>query len=107
MENPQGKLCPSCNHDIGIWAIIEAGLPTRITCPHCDMRVIYTEFPWFLFTACAVAWVGLMLFMPSTGAVLLDFALLIAAWLPAEIVLTLYMRKTGTLVLKPSKKAAK
>jgi uncharacterized protein (DUF983 family) len=36
-----GRHCPACGRDIGIWPVFSAGLPNRIWCPHCGARVRY------------------------------------------------------------------
>jgi hypothetical protein len=36
-----GKHCPGCGQDIGIWPVFSAGLPNRIWCPHCKARLTY------------------------------------------------------------------
>lgn len=101
MKNSQGKLCPACRNDIGLLAIFEAVLPTRITCPHCDEKLRYAEMPWFSLTACIVAWIGVFLFfLPATGSVLLDVLLMIIAWMPFEAFLVWQARQTNRLELR-------
>jgi len=36
-----GKHCPACGRDIGLWPVFTAGLPNRIWCPHCSARLSY------------------------------------------------------------------
>ena len=36
-----GRHCPSCRKDIGIWPVFTAGLPDWIRCPHCRCRLRY------------------------------------------------------------------
>src|SRR5262245_40267059 len=36
-----GKHCPDCGKDIGIWPIFSAGLPNRVWCPHRTARLRY------------------------------------------------------------------
>jgi hypothetical protein len=38
-----GKNCPVCQRDIGIWPVFAAGLPNRIRCPHCSARLTYSR----------------------------------------------------------------
>ncbi len=38
-----GKHCPGCGKDIGVWPIFSAGLPNRIWCPHCHSRLRYPK----------------------------------------------------------------
>jgi hypothetical protein len=40
----EGKFCPSCNKDIGIWAIVKLGWPTMLKCPHCKTRLKYESW---------------------------------------------------------------
>ncbi len=40
---PDGKHCPECGKDIGLWPIFKAGLPNLIYCPHCDARLAYAH----------------------------------------------------------------
>ena len=36
-----GRNCPGCLRDIGIWPVVRAPLPSRIRCPHCKARLRY------------------------------------------------------------------
>jgi len=36
-----GKHCPECEKDIGVWPVLSAGLPSRVHCPHCHARLTY------------------------------------------------------------------
>ena len=36
-----GKHCPGCEKDIGVWPVLMAGLPTWVRCPHCRARLSY------------------------------------------------------------------
>jgi tetratricopeptide (TPR) repeat protein len=38
-----GRHCPACNVDIGLLAIVRAGLPQRIRCPECGLRLKYAD----------------------------------------------------------------
>jgi hypothetical protein len=37
----EGKNCPACGKDIGLWSVVRAPLPDRIRCPHCRARLRY------------------------------------------------------------------
>lgn len=41
----EGKLCPNCKNDIGVFAILKAGSPSRIKCPFCKTQLKYSPFP--------------------------------------------------------------
>ena len=36
-----GKHCPACGKDIGLWAVLLAAWPSRVRCPHCRARLSY------------------------------------------------------------------
>jgi hypothetical protein len=36
-----GRHCPACARDVGVWPVFSAGLPNRIWCPHCGARARY------------------------------------------------------------------
>ena len=38
-----GKHCPDCGQDIGIWPVFSAGLPSRVRCPFCKSRLSYGD----------------------------------------------------------------
>jgi len=57
-----GKRCPSCQRDIGVWPILTAGLPNRIWCPHCHARLSYrftsqniAILVWVAILVCAIS----------------------------------------------------
>jgi hypothetical protein len=54
-----GKHCPACGKDIGVWPIFSAGLPNRIWCPHCSARLRYRVTTGLLLVIVALA-IGLM-----------------------------------------------
>ncbi len=107
--NEQGKLCPKCGQDIGIWTIIKALWPTMLSCPHCKAAIRYDNSGWGLIT------VGIIFCLPilSILAANIDFfamsfvALLFTAsiislliWLPMELFMVFYLRRNQKLILK-------
>jgi hypothetical protein len=102
---PDGKHCPNCGRDIGVGAIFVAKMPNRIWCPHCRIRLTYRKIWGLLLVlllllfaliyACFIV-VQLLGFegMDQTPAFII---LLIAAWVPIELVSILYLRATKTL----------
>jgi hypothetical protein len=105
-----GKHCPSCDHDIGIWAIFSAGWPSRIFCPSCGARLSYQAM-WGVFlvlcvlallTASASYYATVLLaasfLTDQTLQVVVFFAICFAAWCIVELLMTLYLR--GNKILK-------
>ncbi len=64
-----GKHCPSCGKDIGVWPILSAGLPSRVRCPHCKSRLRYRK------TARIIAFVLVGLYVLVVGAFVLASSL--------------------------------
>jgi len=107
---PEGKRCPACGRDIGIWAVFAAGLPTRIRCPHCKARLSYRG-------AMPIVIVMLLLLGPvvygsyraaqALGDVrswrLLFAGLVLVAWAPIELGFSLYLRARRDLQAPPAK----
>ncbi|MBW8883351.1 MAG: hypothetical protein JF612_00950 [Planctomycetia bacterium] len=101
-----GKHCPVCGKDVGMASMITALWPTRIKCPHCKARLAYLNGSALVVNLLAV-WAGLGViayyalqqwFSPYKPQFYFAIAaLVVAAWLPIELVATLYMRRFGTL----------
>jgi len=101
-----GKHCPQCAKDIGVWPVLTAGLPSRILCPHCKTRLSYGNSGTFL--ACLFAML-LTLAVGSFFAVSSQYsarywkfhavfiAVALAVMLPVDIAATLYLRRYGVL----------
>ena len=43
MAGVEGKNCPNCGVDIGVWPVFSAGLPNRIWCPRCKSQLRYRK----------------------------------------------------------------
>jgi len=67
--SPDGKHCPNCSADIGLWAVFKALTPDRIKCPSCSAGLRY-ELP-----RDGAEWVALVL-GASLAAAALWFVLL-------------------------------
>ena len=101
-----GKHCPQCGKDIGVWPVLTATLPNRIRCPHCKARLFYKDIGMIvinllllLVALCAVAYFfqrqrsaekGIRFYVHVA-------ALAFAAWLPFELAATFYVRHRGQL----------
>ena len=101
-----GKHCPACGKDIGIWPVLTAGLPNWLRCPHCKARLSYGNsgavviclFVLLLVLSAAVFYVIRQRYAANGVQFhLLLAGLVLAAWLPVEFGATLYLRNRGTL----------
>ena len=101
-----GKQCPACGGDIGVWPVLSAGLPNRIRCPHCATRLTYREIGGVVlallvvfaavmagayFASVAVAEVGTLDWLAVFAGVLLG------AWVLVELVAVWFLRNNRTL----------
>lgn len=110
-----GKHCPGCGKDIGMWPIFSAGLPNRIWCPHCKARLRYRNALGLLLGGLALAAAAALgslyaarELVPSeprlaqTGVVLLIF---FAVWCAVEFLLVWLLRSHYELeVVEPKPK---
>ena len=97
-----GKHCPECGEDIGVWPIFSAGLPNRIWCPHCKTRLRYCKTFWLTLGMFALALVILFESWYATGVmvqgepleiqVLIWFLLYFAFWAVIELQLVWFLR---------------
>ena len=98
-----GKVCPACSKDIGVWAIVSAGLPTRVRCPHCHSPLRYDgtiallalPFAVVVFAALVVHEVAVDVGITRPG--LVAAIMVLVTWLPVELLLALYLRDHRTL----------
>jgi len=105
-----GKTCPACGKDIGVWAIVAAGLPSRIRCPHCrtllryDGALVLMALPFAIVIASALILheVAVDVGVPSPG--LLIIVLVLVTWVPVEFLLAMYLRDYRTLRVADSKR---
>jgi DNA-directed RNA polymerase subunit RPC12/RpoP len=94
-----GKRCPACGRDVGLWAVFKAGLPDRIWCPHCGTRVGYERIGGPL----AVLLVAMAALVPAAwyaaGYEPAAFAVtVLAAWCVVEWAAVLFLRSNRRLV---------
>ena len=109
--NKQGKQCPSCKRDIGIWTVLKAPLPTMMRCPHCKAPIQYDEAGGGVIIIVIVMIMPVIYIIGSS----MDFiytmnpiALAIVVggigvliWLPFELLMVFYLRKNQKLIIKP------
>jgi hypothetical protein len=106
-----GKHCPACGKDIGLWPVLSAGLPTWVRCPHCKARLTYGSSFLLLFgVAVMVSVVGVVSYYVASRYLVpssrvseplklysIVAILFLCLWLPIELAFTLYIRMLGTL----------
>jgi len=107
VRSDDGRHCPSCRKDIGLWPVFTAGLPDRIRCPHCRCRLRYenaTGVAVLLLAALAGVVYGAfelsrIVFPSSLGPRnILLAAVAVAAWIPVEWVVVRFLRARRRLV---------
>ena len=106
-QSDDGRHCPSCRKDIGVWAVFTAGLPDRMRCPHCRSRLRYenaTGVVVVLLAALAGVVSGAFamarfLFPSSFGPRNIFFgAVVVAVWIPVEWAVVRFLRARRRLV---------
>jgi hypothetical protein len=103
-----GKQCPACGRDIGVWPIVSAGLPSRIRCPHCFARIRYRGFAGVLlfllaaFPVVAVAALWAASVIPGLSADVQPYAavgILLVSWAAVELAVARFLRGNRELFL--------
>ena len=100
-----GKVCPACAKDIGVWSVVAAGLPSRIRCPHCQTLLRYDgtlallalPFAVVILAALILHEVAVDVGIPRPGLFLV--VMVLVTWVPVELLLALYLRDHRTLHL--------
>jgi hypothetical protein len=98
-----GKVCPACGKDVGVWAIVAAGVPSRIRCPHCRSRLRYDgamavmAFPFAVVVLAALVVHEVAVDVGVARPGLFMAILLLVTWVPVELLLALYLRDNRTL----------
>jgi hypothetical protein len=98
-----GRDCPVCGKDIGLRAVVTAGLPNRIRCPHCRTQLRYDgmitilalPFVIVILAALIIHEVAVDVGVTLPGLVLVIMVLL--TWIPVELFIALYLRDHRTL----------
>ncbi len=98
-----GKHCPDCGRDVGLWAIVSAGMPDRIQCPHCRSRLGYpgVVLPVVLMQAGLAVAVSLSVWSLGLtspwGFFLAVVGGTLVLWVPVEIMFARYLRERSVL----------
>ncbi len=101
-----GKQCPACGKDIGLWPVVRAPFPDRIRCPHCRARLTYRGIGGLVVVLVLVA-VALTLgwfvaanqlpaanFWARLAIVVVGLGVL---WVPVELWAAVYLRRAKVL----------
>jgi hypothetical protein len=101
-----GKHCPVCGKDIGIWPIVAAGLPYRIWCPHCatklhfvkslDVMLVLLVLIVTVVGGAYFVWWEVFASQFAVGA-LVFAALCLGPWVPLELAAALFLRSRRNL----------
>lgn len=53
----EGKNCPCCGKDIGVWVIVKAPWPGKMKCKHCGSAFTYEKKggQWFLLLCLSIS----------------------------------------------------
>jgi hypothetical protein len=106
-----GKHCPACGKDIGVWPVLLAVLPTRVRCSHCRARLTYgkslmlllgvtTAVALLVVASCYIVslYLGTKLLYNNPAKFFgVATALFLALWIPVEAAFALYVRNRGVL----------
>jgi len=105
-----GTDCPNCNKDIGIWAIMKVGWPTKLKCPHCKAKLKYEPMNWGTLIISIMIYITIYVISIEILLNNFDFSLkykfaimvLIAVgfWQPFEYYIVTKLRKKHILKLK-------
>jgi DNA-directed RNA polymerase subunit RPC12/RpoP len=115
-----GKHCPACGKDIGLWSVLLAQTPTQVRCPHCRAKLKYERGTQIIFVIVVLAfpllllayWLAIFIVpRPALTTSPIKFvsiaaAILVGLCIPLEIGLTLLLRRFGQLKRKQAEQAS-
>lgn len=100
-----GKHCPGCGKDIGVWPVLSAALPNWVRCPHCKSRLRYRRAGGVI----AIVLVGLLgvvvvTFLKVSSLAtprrsLIGAAIVIVSYILVELATTWFLRNRRELEL--------
>jgi uncharacterized protein (DUF983 family) len=101
-----GKHCPACGRDIGLWPVFSAILPSRVRCPHCQASLAYGNSSHLVLglLVLGVLLGGLAYFLALRLQIkdriqfhAVAVGLFVMLWLPVEVAVTLLVRRRSVL----------
>ena len=102
-----GKHCPACGVDIGVWSIFSAGLPNLIRCPKCKARLAYQDTSAFIIASLVAMGAGVFvalgvayLFEGRQQFLIAFIAILLGLWVPVELAIAFYLRSKKLLEVR-------
>jgi uncharacterized protein (DUF983 family) len=100
-----GKHCPSCGKDIGVWPVFSAAWPSLIWCPTRKSRLRYRQtanviavLVVFLIVIAAAAFV-LVSSLATTWRKPIWAMVVIISWVPVQLAVTWFLRNRRELEL--------
>lgn len=98
-----GKHCPACKVDIGVWPVFSAVMPHLIRCPQCKARLVYQD-TWLVTVVLILLGAGIAVAGYFIAGYfrelphLLSFTIfMFVAWVPVELVVAWYLRANKVL----------
>ncbi len=93
-----GSCCPSCQQDIGFWAMVKSPLPNAIRCHHCQSKLKYSKDALLLTLLVPAIYLGLLAYLvlgPLSlyQSIVINIATALALWFPFELGLTWALRQ--------------
>jgi len=113
--NEEGKICPSCNNEIGIRPLWP---DARLKCPHCRVKLKYNPagiclFSFLLFLYCGIITLACFLTIDllankmSTHAYMIFWMVVgLGLWFPFGLFAAFRLRRTSKLESKENKGSA-
>ena len=100
-----GKHCPSCGKDIGVWPVFSAMWSNLIWCPHCKSRLRYRKTGMVIVVLFAVAIVIAVCSIALVRALEIARpravwpAIVLISWVPVQLALASFLRTRRQLEL--------
>jgi hypothetical protein len=100
-----GKHCPSCGKDIGVWPVFSAMWSSLIWCPHCRSRLRYRKTGNIIGVLLAVAILIAICALRIVQSLQIAWpravwaAIVLISWVPVELALAWFLRNRRELEL--------
>jgi hypothetical protein len=100
-----GKHCPSCEKDIGVWPVFTSLGPSLVWCPHCKTRLRYRKTGIVIAIQFAIAIVIAICALVVVRSLEIAWpravwaAIVLISWIPVELVSAWFLRNRRRLDL--------